>query len=265
MKRQRGVVFILFVVVLALIGVVMVMGASTLQAQGASNRAGADRQNYLNESARQLKGWYQAHLATVDANVDAPALTTIVSEAGLQDRFGVHIAVSNRLFAGDIGYRVFAIWIPLSTPDSSVFDAATGQFTPAANVQYVMVSGLEMQTAAMAETRRIMSNAVVSLENYFAAKYELAGRDVSINQFRPDAACAGATAGLPCIDTYAVATGIDWSTTGLSGASLVDAWGRSLEVSNLQDSQTANPPYSMSLRSSTPFGTFLTMSAIQRL
>jgi type II secretory pathway pseudopilin PulG len=265
MNRQRGSAFILFVVVLAVIGVSMILGATTLQADTVANHVAEQRQDYLHRSTQQIERWYQSHLAIVDLNDDPPAIASILSEAGFASQFGAKVAVSQRQFNGDTAYRVFVVWIPNAMPDTSAFNNATGQFTPAPGVQYALLNGLSLQSAAMSATRNTINAAAISLENYFTARTELNGKDVSVNQFRPDTACSGTVAGFPCIDTYTDASAIDWSMTGIDPVRLVDAWGNPLEVSNLLDSQTTNPPYSMSIRAKTPFGTFITMSAIQRL
>lgn len=265
MRRQRGVVFILFAVVLAIVGVAMVMGASSLQAQSAANRQVRDREAYLKDTAQQLEAWYRSRVSTVDIVADAPDPDVVAQEANVSKRYGVRIAVSNRIVTGDLGYRVIVLWIPAAQPDASTFDPNTAAFVPATGVEYQVVNGQPIQQQAISETRRTLSNIAVSLVNYFAARYETGGKDVSINYFRPDATCSSTGEGLPCWDTYTSVSGVDWGSLGLPNLALNDAWGNAIEISNLADSQTAAPPYSIAIRAHTPFGTYLTMNAYQRL
>ena len=258
-------VFLVFVVVLAVIGLTMVMGASSLQSQEIANRAAADQQAYLDDAARAIRVWYQENLARVDAVDGPPAIGAMLNRAGVARRYGVQAAASHRIVAGEVAYRVIVMWIPVTNPDRSVFNVSSGQFTPAPGVRHATVSGRDLQAKAVAETRRAMAALAGALENYFSARFAIGGRDVRVNQFRPDPSCAGTVGVMPCLDTYTMATRVDWTGVGLGGVSVADAWGTSLEVSNLQDAQTTDPPYSFAIRDRTPFGTVLRMNAVQRL
>ena len=83
MRRQRGIVLLMFVVVLAAIGSVFVLSASSLQAQQASNRVDAERAAYLEETGRAVRGWYIANLAAIDTSAAPPAEVAILTGAAL--------------------------------------------------------------------------------------------------------------------------------------------------------------------------------------
>ena len=126
MRSQRGSVFLLFVVVLAVMGLTIVMGASSLQAQEAANRAAAERQTYLDEAAHAIRGWYVQNLAFVDSALAPPSVASILNQAGVNRRYGVEARASNRIAAGAVAYHVIAVWIPVARPDPSTFDLTPG-------------------------------------------------------------------------------------------------------------------------------------------
>jgi hypothetical protein len=265
MRRQRGIVMLMFVVVVAAIGSVFFLSASSWQAQQLSNRVDAERADYLEQSARALRDWYVSNLAGVDATTEPPTEAAIVAGAGITPRFGLRIAASNRLVAGELGFHNMAIWIPQRQPDPSTIDTVTGVFTPDVRAAFRLVSGAELQADALAQTRRVLRQAAERLENYFVARTAINGGNVSINHFRPDPACGGAEGELPCLDTYVAATAVDWRSAGVDGMVGTDGWGNVIQVSNLADSATAAPPYSMALQTRTPWGSVVQVLAVQRL
>jgi type II secretory pathway pseudopilin PulG len=265
MRKERGAIFLLLVVAIAVVGVTLILAASRLQAQQAANRAAAEQFAYLRKAAAAVEVWYRENLATVDSQDAAPVIDTVLDRAGVNRRFGLSARISNRLMAGNVGFRTLALWIPAAVPDPSTFDVTTGLFTPAPGVRFVTVSGAALQGQAVADTQRAMASVASTLEQYFAARAAAGGTGVGINHFRPDPTCSGAAGQLPCLDDYTVASAINWAGLGLSGLPVADAWGNPLALSNLADSSTAAPPFSMAIRAATPFGTQLTVRAVQPL
>lgn len=69
---------------------------------------------------------------------------------------------------------------------------------------------------------------------------------------------------MPCLDAYTAATTVDWLEAGVGAVQAIDAWGGTLELSNLADASTEIPPYSMAIRARTPWGAVLHAQAVQR-
>jgi Tfp pilus assembly protein PilE len=265
MIRARGFVLTSLVAFIVLICTVLLLGASTQQAQQLLNREAAERTAYLQESAQALRVWYRANQATVDAGDTPLDVNAVLAAAGVSLRYRLRAASSRRLVQGELGFHMLVLWLPPLIPDSSVFDPATGAFTPAPGVAFVRVSGAEVQALALRDTRRILAEAAAMLEAYFAARARAEGEDVRVNYFRPDSACTPPPGAMPCLDSYVAANLVDWAAAGVDGVALRDAWGGLLEVSNLTDSATLAPPYSMAIRASAPWGTILQAQAVQRL
>ncbi len=265
MRSQRGMIVLWAAIVLALVGFTWILGVSNLQAQAIANRQSATRAAYLRQSAEAVAAWYAENQASVDATAAAPAVADILARAGVVPRYGLRTVASQRIVQGELAYHVLVLWIPGGNPDPSAFDVATGVFSPGPAVPYEVVSGAGVQAKAVQHTRRVLTLAAAQLEQYFAARMRVGGGDITVNHFRPDSTCVGAAGTMPCVDAYTDVSLIDWRDAGVDELPLTDAWGQVLQVSNLADSSTTNPPYSMVIRSVAPWGTVLLSQAVQRL
>lgn len=265
MHHARGFVLFGLMVVTAWITTVMLFGMNTQQAQQLLNRDAAERTAYLKEAAQALRAWYRANQATVDAAAAALDTNAALTAAGVTPRYRLRVASSVRLIQGEVSYHDLVLWLPEAEPDASVFVAATGAFAPAAGVAFVRVSGQEIQAMALRDTRRILAETAEALEHYFAARARVAGEEVRVNYFRPDNLCAPPPDAMPCIDAYLTADRVNWAGVGIDGITQRDAWGSLIEVSNLADSTTGAPPFSMAIRATAPWGTVILAQAVQRL
>lgn len=257
-------VYLILVSALAVVAFTFVMGASSLQAQHAANRVQSDRAEYLREAANALAVWYAAHQATLDGTVAPPNSEEVLRGAGIAPRYGLALSASDRLIQDEVAFRVFALWLPAASPDPSRFDPSSGAFAPGPGVPFVVVSGADIQARAVADTRHTMARLAAQLEHYFAARTLASGGDVSANHFRPSNGCAREEGAMPCLDAYTAATSVDWLEAGVGAVQAIDAWGGTLELSNLIEASAEIPPYSMAIRARTPWGTVLQAQAVQR-
>ncbi len=119
------------------------------------------------------------------------------------------------------------------------------------------------------ETLSRMKVFAAQLERRFRAKFEAdPGRTLTVNHFRAlGPACTASLDDMPCIDVYSdVASAADFALLlSLDPSMLVSAWGARFTVSNLADSQTVSPPYSMAIRAALPWGGSLLVNAVQQL
>jgi hypothetical protein len=263
--REAGYIVLVLLILMTLVSSILLLGANTQQAQHLRNREVAERRAYLIEAAQQIRAWYRANPGTLDAQPGVLDTTGLLTAAGVRSRVGLRAATSTRLTRGELSFHDVVLWLPAAEPDASRFDPTTGAFTPGPSVAFVRVSGAEIQAEAVASTRRALADGAGALEAYFHARAKLDGEEVRVNYFRPDASCAGLPGEMPCLDTYAAVERVDWAAAGVDGLPQRDAWGSALEVSNLLDSSTATPPYSMALRARTPWGALLQVQAVQRL
>lgn len=269
MRRQRGFSLVASAIMLAAAAALFAAGELALLAR--SQRAGeaAAREAYLDRAARAVEEWYSRNAASIDASPALPvAEDEIAAAAGVQPRWGLRAAASVRLVEGAAVYRRIVLWLPAVSPDPSLWDAATGSFSPGPGVRWRIVDGRPVQARAIGATLEAMRRLAARLEQRFHAKAAADGDAAAgVNYFRPKNGCGAAGPDeIPCIDAYADAAAVDWGKLlGIDPASLRTAWGGPLLVSNLEDSSAAAPPYSMAIAADTPWGARLKVTAVQPL
>lgn len=254
--------------VLAMVGVVVtlagaiVAGWATLASRAQSDALVQVQQAYLEEVRAALLGWYTRELAGVDRTADAPEAGALLREAAIPMRWGLRLAVSARIEREGVAFRQIAAWLP-GENDASALDPASGRFTPSGATQWIVVSGFPLQAAAVGESRARLDRLAQHLEAAYRARLlSDPSRDVTVNRFRaPD--CPSPAAGeLPCIEdhTPVAASGLP-QAVGLDPLLMENAWGGPIEASNgAGASQTI--PFSMALRTTTPWGSVLMMNAV---
>jgi hypothetical protein len=259
---ESGHAVLAMVAVVVTIAGAVVAGWATLATRTQSDTLAQVQQAYLEEVRASLLGWYLRELGRIDQSVEAPDAARLLREAGLAQRWGLRVSASDRLSRDGTAYRVIAAWLP-GEADASTLDPATGRFTPSAGVRWIVVSGFELQAGAVSETRARLDRLARHLESTYRARLlSDPSRDVTVNRFRA-LRCASPEAGeLPCIDDYASvdASGLGLAV-GLDPLLRTNAWGGPIEASNGVDASQAMP-FSMALRTTTPWGGTLAVSAV---
>lgn len=225
---------------------------------------------YLDTVTRRLEQHYRLNAAAIDSG-PAYSITAaqLLAQLGIEPRLTLRLAISDRLNGSEVRFRRFAVWMKRTEPDSTVFDVATGSFTPGQGVAYRIVDGEAIQGALLEETLTRMKRFAQQLERRFRAKFEGDPlRSLNVNHFRPlGPACSTDTDDIPCIDSHtSAALAADFTTLlSVDAGTLVSAWGEPLTVSNREDSRWTTPPYSMAVRSALPWGGSVLVNAIQPL
>ncbi len=295
-KSEQG--FAVLLMVLFIIGslLTVLLGYSALAAQETSNDLGRDQVVYLNTAKSSITAWYAQNAESIDATGSSlPTAQQILSGANVIKKYNVQVAASDRIVDGNIDYRIIALWIDSGIQHSS-FNVTTGVLTPGSNTRYVTINGFPVETEKSVQSINIMNNLATLLEQRFDDKAAANGGGNSyINYFRPaDGSCTANGDDSPCTDTYPWedATTIDLDTAlGIPGSTLVNAWGVPVQVCNAGDcdapitttpfvcpaGETANPPsgptycganvtappYSMIIRSASPWGYEVSVTATQ--
>lgn len=265
MRAQRGFAVLAVAVVIVMIAAAVVVGWSTLTSVGQTHELERHQREYLADVKQQLTRWYERELAQIDALVGAPDPARAVREAGISPRWGLRIAISERVARGAIEHRVIAAWLP-AEGDTSVLDGVTGVFAPSRNAQWVTVSGFDLQARALADTQARLARLARKLEAAYRMRYlSDPSRDVTVNRFRAARCASPGTTELPCLDTYLPIDGTPLGQlNGIEPQLTMNAWGLPIEVSNLIDS-SQSIPYSMALRTVTPWGAAVSMIAVAPL
>lgn len=267
-KRQSGFALGAYLTFMATAISLIFLSYMAVQGRIKANNDMRVRQAYINEVSTKIGAWYKANLRTIDTGSN-PTEAVIISGSGITVKNGLRVKSSDLITSGEIKYRIFGIWIPDVTPDTTAFNLVSGVITPPVPLHsyvYTYYNGLVDEIEAYTLTQKRLDRLAIVLQSFSTAKMLNNGEsDIGINRFRPDICPSAAIAGqIPCLDTY---TDLNIPeirlATGLSSTELTDAWGDNFFGSNLVDSSTVSPPYSMAIKVTTPFGFIYRKIAIQ--
>ena len=270
--QQKGFIGLASLLLMLLLLAVCMATAAALVHKSTWNSTRA-RLDYLNATEMRIANWYVAQAGSIDAISDAVQVSNIKSVMGAS-AYGVQVASTQRLglpcdepnSPSCIGYHDIYVWLPpASSADGTTLDAVAGTFNPDAKAQWIKVSGKSIEAQLMQQTTTTMATVQGQLRSFFAAR-AIADADVAseTNYFR-DASCATTYSGsLPCVDTFTNLTSTAiLSDLGLDTSNAANAWGLPLQVSNQADSSMTASPFSMALRSATPWGSSVEMAVVQ--
>ena len=264
---ERGFVLLAAVLAVAFIAGAVIATWIAVTVKSQDSELERTQRSYLADLERRLEQWYALNAATVDAQVPAPDMGAVLRQIGIAPRWNLQVRASERQDQGAVAFRVIALWLPpAGAPDTTTFDPVTAAFAPAANMLNAQVNGLAIQSKALAASREGLQRLAQALENRFKAKYlSDPSRNISVNHFRAHACASPLPDELPCLNDYtpvgaalALAVGADVRLTR-------NSWNLAVEMSNGTDAQTASAPYTLALRTATPWGTTLHATAIQPL
>ncbi len=279
---QSGYIAILFAALLAL-GLSLTVGTlvAQLKRNGALDRSmvaanGNIQQAELVADEQLLLAWYRNNAYAVDSLSGQPAMSQILSQAGVQ-LAGASYDVSTLILDNGVGYHVFALWFPLPGAAGTGLNKTTGQFQVGtlngqpANTPYVLVSGLPLESQLVQQTRTNMYRIADLLVAYFDTQNAAdADMDASVNWFR-DSACSTTAVALPCYgsdNNNPSATAVPVSQTalqpmiGLSDGEMVTAWAPNTVITVNNYTTATLPPFVVVLNSMLPWGGYLTVDAV---
>ena len=258
----------LIVLFLASCVALYVLAEATLAARAALQRANTEKAAYVADAGRRVAEWYRCNAATLDSTAAVvPNEATVLRAAGVTPKWGVRAAVGPMLAGPDGHYRRIAVWLP-AAPGGGFSAANDGTFDRKSATHHVVVDGRLIEGELRARTLETMRRFARLLEARASARMlQDSDRRVDVNHFRPrDPACAAADDEIPCLDDYIDATRIDWGRlVGVAPSELRTAWGGPIQVSNRTDASVDQPPYSLSLLATTPWGEPIRLAAIQAL
>lgn len=271
-EQQGSVAFLVLAIMTAMMGMTIAAAAALVHIRSAGDNQ--SRLAYLDRARRGISDWYLANASVIDAGADSLSSSQILSAMGVPAQFGVQVASTQMLglpcsesnSPSCVGYHDIYVWLPpISTADTTTLDASSGTFNADSGAQWVKISGEAIEQQLIGSSTDTMTLLQTQLRAFFAAS-ERSDADVNpeTNFFR-DTACSTTFDGsLPCVDTFA-----DISTTAIPGDLGIDttnesnAWGLPIQVTNQEYSSVSQPPYSMAIRSATPWGSYLQMAVVE--
>lgn len=289
--RQQGFGLLAFVMAAAVVAFSLVIGYSGLMVRQHHNDLQERNEALLAEYERGVRELWRekAHLIDQASETESNNYTAedILSAAGVSLRGLAEAHLSDVFKEGDFSYRVMVIFFPTDTDDRNPPDIAefkkTGKFQSCKNPQevcaqrqFVVISSYDMQKELIREAQARLNRVAYRAQAHFKARMLLEPeKSITVNYFRkPFGECVTVEADLDCLDTYTPLLSI--SPAGaemlhaakalqLTDEELVSPWGQPIEASNLLDSETESPPYTMAFRVLKPSGGYLVTKAVQPL
>lgn len=288
--RQQGFGLLIFVIIVATIAFGLVVGYSSVLTRQTANQVPARDEAYLTAAMAQAAASWREAAFWLDELSPSNAFTVddLLKNANVQLQYGAQAALSDVLMAEGVSYRTLVIYMPsdsdaVNPPDLTAFQT-TGEFSPCTNPSaycaprlYKTYSSFDLQKELAKEAQARLAKVAFKAQSYFKARMLLEPeRNVSVNYFRkPLGECVSASNDLGCLDTYQPLaihdTAGGYSTSevaqhlGLTAEELFSPWGPPIEASNLEDSETSAPPYTMSFRAANPWGGYFVVKATQAL
>ena len=290
--RQQGFGLLIFVLLTGIIAFSLVVGYAGLMTREQANGLKGGRATYLQETVAQLEALWRLNAFQLDEASPSNALDgeQLLTMAGVTKKGGIEALVSPilRVPGESTVYRNVVIFYSTETdesnpPDRSLF-LLTGEFKSCldtslkcAERDFILFNSLEIQRSLAKITQERLLRIAFKAQSYFKARQlQDPERNISVNYFRkPMGGCVVSQMDLDCVDVYTPLTSLTSMTTssrlllavnlGLSNEEMFSGWGRPIQVSNLQDSETNDAPFTLSIRAEIPFGGFKTIKAIQQL
>lgn len=284
---QRGAALLSFAVFLGVVilGIITTLSASLLRKQQGTLLP--RQQAYVEEIVKRVGVYYEANAGVLDRDSTWNSFTANNFKAAAidQERFGVTLLVSDRLTSPDgVKYRRVLVYTPSDTdpenpPSISTF-ATTGQFVSCGDPSkacdqraFGIYDAMDLQKRNYAQTVLRMENIALRAQSYFKARVlQDPERNASVNYFIPRTGCSAPLAhDIPCLPTAGngyvdlADAGLE-AQLGLEPSLLSNAWGTPIQVTNMAPhAETSSPPYSLVIRTQSPWGGFMQIYATQSL
>ncbi len=289
-SRQQGFGLLAFVLVTAVVAFTFIVGFAGVMVRKEANALAGRQQAYVQDALDRVSRLWELNAYQLDAPGAANTVTAekILQSAGVTLKHGAQVALSNVMVTDGLTHRSVVLYLPADSDASNPPDLAkfttTGQFDSCTNAGeycaprvFLVWSSKPLQEELARETQARLARVASKAQSYFKARLlQDPERNVSVNYFRkPVGGCEALPLDLGCMDTYAPLVTLDAGAAysksrmaealALTDEELFSAWGLPLEASNLQDSVTDEPPFTMVFRAAKPAGGFLSVYAVQPL
>jgi len=262
LDRQNG--FTVLLVMIAILGIISTIYAGyEYRVSFADKALQLQTQNqYIHQIGASVDDWYNRNAAIVDGNALAIAPATIITQSSLPVQYGLQVVSSNRIIANGIGYHVIVAYLP-DDAGVSALDPATGIFTPASpKTVFYITNGMTIETQNLITTASTLSRLSGVLETWFIGmENSMPISHRSQNDWFLMPMCAAADSmHLACTGGFIDANPVLSAVGLISNGQATDAWGNAILIDN--STSLAVAPFSIFLKSNTPWGTTSQISAV---
>jgi hypothetical protein len=284
---QRGAALLSFAVFLGVIilGIITTLSAGLLRKQQGTLLL--RQQAYVEEVIQRVGIYYEKNAGVLDRDSTWTSYRENSFKAAAidQEKFGVTLVVSDRLTSPEgIKYRRVLVYTPsdtdaLNPPDTASF-ATSGVFNTCSDPSkacdrraFAIYDALDLQKRNYARTVVKMQEIALRAQTYYKARVlQDPERNSTVNYFLPPLGCSAVLANdLPCLPL----TGngfVDLASANISGqlglepSLFTNAWGTAIQVTNMAPhAETTAAPYSLVIRTQSPWGGFMQIYATQTL
>lgn len=280
-KRQNGFAVLSLAIAISVVALTIILGYSVIYSKRAALQLSQQQDAYMREVQEAIKQAYMSHAGEVDGFLTHDQYKDInkwFTLAGVTQKWGLQGKVSDVITKDGIGYSVVALWFDAEgdTLNPPAFNEATGVFTSCSNPnaacpdrRWAVVSGYPVQQEKLKRTMAVMNEIALKAETYFKARYAFdPNHNMEINYFRPttNSCTSPGDEDLPCVDDYTNLgdTGVQ-EKLAIDNQQLKNAWGYDIKISTKNEANTAEPPYSMVIKSELPWGGEYKLFALQPL
>ncbi len=268
---QRGFVVLLLVTVIGF--AMMAFSALFIAVSTHEDRVHQDLA-WVQNTASRIRKWYSLHPLVLDTSAATslpgagPLGPRVIAAVGIKPyaRSRVEVGGLQSTQSGALRYRIITVWIPKPT-------TKTGAGFSVENAQaYAEVSGLSIEQEMETRSWKRLEDLTARLEQWSASSEAASGTHNTLLDYLEPPSCGtgnGAVPGIACAANWTLVSAMGFGVAIGFGGPWTDAWGGAIQVCNTPSSVCSAsdqaPPFSMRLKTTTPWGGVLTLSAIQPL
>jgi Tfp pilus assembly protein PilV len=265
----------LIVVATGMLVLAVVLGIGLVNAKKLSNAFRSEQSAYMADVQRRLALWYKSNVGLeADPNYSISS-DDLFAAASIYRRYGVQLVISPQLNDGTVSYHKIAVVAPGTVSSGTLVSgygtyAADGTFSAPAGFSVLEYDGKMLQYQALSSTNKALEQMASALEQYATARMQSdENSDGANNYFLPASACSivspvdfPCTGGVVDAGTFLQAPAL----LGIgSGLTTQNAWGTAITLDNDIADNSAQPPYTMTVTTVTPWNSTLSVKAVQPL
>lgn len=294
-RGEQGAAMLSFAIFLgvAILSIVTAFTASIATKQ--SSTLHARQELYLRALVPKIEAYYEANASLIDADLTWREFTSEKLKRDLLEtpKWGAQLWISNPLSLPEgIKYRRIIVFLRTDTDDrnppdeeqfttTGVFVSCSDASKPCESRKTLIYEGQALQRKNYQATISKLESLAARAQSYFKSRVlQDPERNVSLDYFRPPFGnCTGiAPYDLPCTELSGTPYQALGDTTvgaqfmqvlGLEDSYTVNAWGAPVEVANSGPDVNwcrpgdCMPPFTLAIRTRTPYGGFIKVRAVQ--
>ena len=259
---EQGIAVLLLVVTLGLVLTAVIVSIAVDSYSINVPEVTVRQQDYLTHAIRRLNQYYRSNAWMLSQGASFPlSATALLTNAGITPQYNVHVCVSQQQTFGTYHIPYYQIWLYM--PSRGGGDEPTcsgGNFTANGAQASALYSGEKAQSALLASTENQLNRlGTLLVQGSAAAVQGGASHDEDVDYFLSQQCSDNGSGNIACASSWRSVAGAGISSLiGSVAAFGTNAWGEPIQYSN--EGPYANdqqPPYSISLRTELPGGSYL--------